>query len=366
MKTSATKTQANQAKLMPTELIDESATESAFATGLLAVDLNTATGKPVPTDILAGVVFDGGIFTTPVGLYVEGTAGNDTLYGSSKADTLVGGEGNDRLFGREGNDTLIGGNGNDWLDGGAGADAIDGGSGFDTVSFESATSGVSIDLQTAYISDGDRFNSIERWVGSSHMDILMGGNGHDDFEGGAGDDLLFGRRGNDVLSGGAGNDTLHGGHESDVLIGGAGHDILVGDPGFGGGDPAQAFADRFVFTKGSGLDKIFDFQQGLDKIDVGAYGHDLEAFGPDGVLASGWFDENGNLHDVVGLDKDYDRHLRNSDKFFYDTSTGILWECEYFFGNLPWPDDDMSILKLLEPIAQIDPSIRLRAEDLIV
>ncbi|MFO1173346.1 MAG: hypothetical protein U1E49_20555 [Hyphomicrobiaceae bacterium] len=54
-----------------------------------------------------------------------GTAGVDTLKGSSKRDTLLGGASNDTLFGNDGNDILTGGAGRDTMTGGTGLDDFD-------------------------------------------------------------------------------------------------------------------------------------------------------------------------------------------------------------------------------------------------
>ena len=62
-----------------------------------------------------------------------------------------------------------------------------------------------------------------------------------------------------ILVGGAGNDVLHGGQGNDVLLGGAG-------------------SDRFQFSGLNGTDRIADFQQGLDKIDITGYGAALNSF----------------------------------------------------------------------------------------
>lgn len=55
------------------------------------------------------------------GLILEGTASNESLFGSQYNDQLSGMDGNDGLYGNRGNDTLIGGNGTDTLYGGDGA-----------------------------------------------------------------------------------------------------------------------------------------------------------------------------------------------------------------------------------------------------
>ena len=91
---------------------------------------------------------------------LEGTRGNDTLWGDGGNDELDGEAGNDKLYGGAGNDKLDGDIGNDALFGEAGNDKLDGGAGNDT---------------------------------------LIGG---------AGNDTLEGDKGNDTLTGGAGRDVF--------------------------------------------------------------------------------------------------------------------------------------------------------------
>lgn len=55
---------------------------------------------------------------------VDGSDGNDKLYGNAAVNTLTGMNGNDYLDGRAGNDTLFGIGGSDTLVGGAGADTL--------------------------------------------------------------------------------------------------------------------------------------------------------------------------------------------------------------------------------------------------
>jgi Ca2+-binding RTX toxin-like protein len=78
-------------------------------------------------------------------------------------------------------------------------------------------------------------------------------------------DIIYGYGGHDVLYGFDGNDTLYGGAGNDDLIGGLGTNNLWG----GGG------SDWFIMSAraaGASDDWIGDFQFGLDRIDVAAWG----------------------------------------------------------------------------------------------
>lgn len=69
----------------------------------------------------------------------------------------------------------------------------------------------------------------------------------------AGEDRIFGSAGADTLNGGAGDDFLHDGAGVDLLRGGAG-------------------ADVFVLVHDGQTDRIADFQQGSDRIDLSDWG----------------------------------------------------------------------------------------------
>jgi Ca2+-binding RTX toxin-like protein len=56
--------------------------------------------------------------------YLDGGAGNDTIWAGGGDDTLIGGTGDDTLSGEGDNDTLEGGAGDDWIDGGSGSDTV--------------------------------------------------------------------------------------------------------------------------------------------------------------------------------------------------------------------------------------------------
>jgi VCBS repeat-containing protein len=184
---------------------------------------------------------------------ISGTSGDDTLLGTGSADRIYGGAGDDSLSGGSGSDVLSGGSGSDTLSGASGNDILSGGSGSDVIS-----GGAGSDVLS----------------GGSGGDELYGGSGNDFLSGGSGSDLLSGGSGSDILSGGSGSDVLDGGSGSDKLLGGSGNDILTGGSGgdyiWGGSG-----SDTFVYTRASdstlcNWDRIIDFQQGKDKIDLTA------------------------------------------------------------------------------------------------
>lgn len=88
--------------------------------------------------------------------------------------------------------------------------------------------------------------------GGEGNDILWGLAGVDSLSGGS--DSLLGGADDDVIRGGGGNDTLNGGTGNDQLVGGTGADVF-----------------RFDAT-GWGYDQIFDFAQGVDRINMAGVG----------------------------------------------------------------------------------------------
>ena len=153
--------------------------------------------------------------------------------------------------------------------------------------------------------------------------------------GSAHDDFIIGNAANNILNGAAGSDTLIGGGGQDTLYAIGGHDILTGDGN--GAVAADTFAVR-VNGFHQGYATITDFQQGVDKIDlIGGHHHQnhamLQDFGNDGVLAWGFTDQNG-LH-ANALDA--------TDKYFFDTSTNTLYECDFSTGTLVLGDSLVTV-----------------------
>ncbi len=168
---------------------------------------------------------------SPFGSEIHPSAGSDLLYGNASKDHIKGLSGDDTLSGRGGNDTLSGNGDDDVLQGGRGADRLSGDGGGDLL------------------------------FGGAGNDRMFGGSGDDRLVGGGGDDTVGGNGGDDRLLGGSGKDSLKGHGGADTLDGGGGDDRL-----FGGGN-----GDVFKFGPKSGADRIFDFEDGKDQVNLTAF-----------------------------------------------------------------------------------------------
>jgi serralysin len=123
--------------------------------------------------------------------------------------------------------------------------------------------------------------------GSNRIDFIEAGSGSDRVRGGDGDDLLIGGYGDDRLIGGnltsqrGDDDQLFGGVGDDILIGRAGDDLLTGGLGVdrlwgGTGEDTFVLAQYARLNDGNVVqdhseDRILDFEDGLDRIDVTAW-----------------------------------------------------------------------------------------------
>lgn len=133
--------------------------------------------------------------------------------------------GNDTLNGSTGDDVLYGYGGNDYIDGNSGADRMYGGAGNDIYVVENAG-----DLVYENASAGTDLvlSSRDYTLTANVENLTLTGNAIS----GAGNTLnnfLTGNAENNVLSGDAGSDTLDGGAGADQLIGGLGNDTYIVD-----------------------------------------------------------------------------------------------------------------------------------------
>ncbi|MEO0912687.1 MAG: calcium-binding protein [Pseudomonadota bacterium] len=255
--------------------------------------------------VVLGQVRGGGGFGVSANDTIIGGWQDDDFLGEGGDDVLQGNGGDDRLDGGDGNDEIDGGDGNDTILGGAGADQIDAGDGLNTVW---AGDGADFVVGGA---DADRIygeGGSDTILAGFGNDFVSGGDGVDGLSGSDGHDRLLGGADNDTLNGGSGNDFLDGGSENDILIGGSGEDGLVGGSGAdslvgGTGDDTLtggADADTFVFGLVEGFDVVTDFEDGIDRIDIAAYGLTAADFA--GIVAPAFFDLGGDtLLDLASL-----------------------------------------------------------------
>ncbi len=181
---------------------------------------------------------------------VYGGPGDDLIKGGGAVDTLYGEAGNDTIHGGTSGDTIYGGDNDDTIYGNGGDDIIHGGDGADTV-------------------DGGKYK--DEIYGNAGDDILKGGGGGDTIDGGLDNDTIHGNSGHDVLKGGGGADTIYGNTGNDDLFGNIGDDTLHGGWGYddmwGGGG-----VDTFVFKKRDWADRVKDFEDDVDIIDLTDWG----------------------------------------------------------------------------------------------
>ena len=135
----------------------------------------------------------------------------------------------------------------------------------------------------------DVFHAMDRTIGTSGRDKLVGDEGANFIYGDDGNDKLVGRDGDDDLQGGAGRDRLVGGDGDDILTGGAGRDV-------------------FVFHKRhDGDDTITDFDVDVDRLvlyDINTRRVNYEEDGNDVVLT---LDHNTSVR-LEGLADDVSAH----------------------------------------------------------
>jgi Ca2+-binding RTX toxin-like protein len=180
----------------------------------------------------------------------------ENVIGTDQSDWITGDAGNNVIDGAGGSDELYVTNGVDTLIGGDGADAIR----FDL------TGAATVDLSTGvYTLDANNygtFTSINHVVGSAFNDTITGNGERNHMSGGAGDDFIVG---------GAGDDWMFGGAGSDRIVADLGNDTLSGNSDYIDATYDQA-ADTFVIMTGARNVEIVDFQVGVDKLDLTAFG----------------------------------------------------------------------------------------------
>jgi Ca2+-binding RTX toxin-like protein len=199
------------------------------------------------------------------------SVGVDSL---SNFENVVGGDHIDTIRGNSGNNVIHGGGSSDVLQASLGRDHLDGDAGDnDTVEF----SGVG--PVTASLATGTYSINATSYGTLANIDHLTGGTSADTLTGDGARNYLNGGAGNDQLAGGLGNDELWGGAGADRLVADGGNDFLSGNYDRLGGFGDSA-ADIFEIRTNAGAVTISDFQIGIDKIDLTAFGFDQSGVSP--------------------------------------------------------------------------------------
>ena len=198
--------------------------------------------------------------------------------GNALNNDMTGGSGSDTFYGNDGYDQLFGGSGDDFLYGGADGDLLDGGTGDDVYFVDNAG-----DVVTEASGEGfdEVYTKLATYTLTSNVENLYYNGGAGDFTltGNALDNVIISGGGNDTLSGLDGNDTLRGQSGNDTISGGDGDDLLVGGSGVddltGGNDNDTFRFSTFESGTGASADRIQDFAQGSDIIDLAGIDADL-------------------------------------------------------------------------------------------
>ncbi|MBE0484227.1 MAG: hypothetical protein IBX52_12080, partial [Bacterioplanes sp.] len=220
-------------------------------------------------DIISGGAGDDNLY---------GGDGNDRLFGGAGDDNLYGGDGNDRLYGDDGDDVLVGGKGNDYLEGGAGSDIywFDRGWGQDIINnrdfgiektdaivFAEGIAPDEIRITRSGTSNTDLVLTLADSTDSITVLNYLMNDGDSEYRL---EEIRFANGTvwdiDQVLMmmrvGTNGDDHLYGGDGDDVLVGGAGNDYLDGGPG----------SDVYWFDRGWGQDTINNWDNGTNKTDA--------------------------------------------------------------------------------------------------
>jgi len=236
------------------------------------------------------VINNGQILYGPIDLY----AGDDHYTGSKYVDNVFDGAGSDTIKLGDGNDLYHAdpsaiGDGVDYIDGGTGIDTYivdhlygSGGAGssgnvvinIDKIAHAEPLIAAAVGIVAANTATGlvgtDTVLNFENVTAYSGDEVIFGN---------AAANIILTGYGSDGLFGYGGNDTLNSGQGVDAITGGAGADILYG----GGADHA---ADQFIYqsvTDSGPLkaqhDKIMDFEDGYDKINLSLIDADSKTTG---------------------------------------------------------------------------------------
>ena len=122
---------------------------------------------------------------------------------------------------------------------------------------------------------------VDMKLGSGTNDVLIGGDGSDNFYGFWGDDIIYGQGGDETIYGGEGADWIHGGWGDDTLIGDS-YETSVSPPRYSGNDIIYGGPGNDFIRGTLGSDHVFG-GSGNDYLEAGIVNVRSVIYGGDGI-----------------------------------------------------------------------------------
>ncbi len=232
---------------------------AGYKLSMAAIDINLTTGEG------KGAAAEGDTLIS-----IENISGSDfadKISGSAAQNSIEGRSGNDQIYGMSGDDVLTGGGGNDYISGGEGVDRLYGDAGHDQFVFNSgggldivydfnvAEDGIVLKGMTRSQVTAAMYNATDLELTSNTGDRMVLRNvSYSDYA-----NITFDEVAGDIglkYVGDNADNTYHGTNDNDLFIGNAGTDRFYGHGG----------NDIFQIQAGMGLDLVYDFADGSDKI----------------------------------------------------------------------------------------------------
>ncbi len=284
---------------------------------------------------------------------LNGTAGNDDLFGAAGDDVLTGGAGVDRLFGEAGNDTLDGGTGNDRMFGGLGNDTfkVDALGDYinDTGGTDTILASINYAINTTALAGIENLGTTNA-AGTAGL-VLVGNGLANTITGNAGNNTIDGLGGADLMVGGAGNDVYFVDNLADAITdaAGLGTDTVKARISYtlGAGDSIEVLTTAAplgaINLTGNALDQKVIGNGSNNTINGGA-GNDVltGGSGNDNFLFNTALNATTNKDSITDFNPAYDT-IQLDNAIFSTIPAGTLQAAKFYIGTAAHDADDRII-----------------------
>ncbi|MBD2730850.1 DUF4347 domain-containing protein [Nostoc sp. FACHB-892] len=191
-------------------------------------------------------------------------SGNDFIQALAGNNVIFAGDGLNNITTGAGDDKITSGNGNDVINAGEGDNTIDASDGNNLITTYGGNDQIITGNGDDWIGAGNGNNTIRAGDG---MNVIATNAGEDKIYTGSGKDIINSGAGNDVIRTNAGDDDINGGDGNDSIFTGDGNDIIT--PGGGNNRVFTGLGkDTITLEVGKGVTKIYQFEAGVDQIQV--------------------------------------------------------------------------------------------------